>query len=100
MMQKKWFKLFIWFIATAIFFLFSAILISALGPEASENQIMQYMSGMMKAMNSLMGLSMTLEGNEGLKVLVGRSANATIPLVLLGIVGGLLVKLRRKKNAG
>lgn len=100
MMQKKWFKVFIWFIATTFFFLMSAILISALGPGASENQIMLFMSGMMQSMNSFMGLSMTLEGNDCLKLLVGKFAAVTIPLVILAILGGLLVKLGRRKNAG
>lgn len=100
MMQKTWFKIFIWFIATAFFFLAAAILISALSPAASERQVMLFMQGMMQAMEySLMSLSMTLEGNGALKELIWKSAAATIPLLLLGILFGLLVKLRRRKNA-
>ncbi|MDF2522962.1 MAG: hypothetical protein K0R31_603 [Clostridiales bacterium] len=100
MMQKPVFKVFIWFISTAFFFLATALLVSALGPEPSEQQIMQFMSGMMGAMqNSMMGLSMSLEQNGELKTFIGTASNVTVPLMLLGFLFGLLIRLRRKKDA-
>lgn len=100
MMQKPWFKIFIWFIATAFFFFASAILISALGPEPSERQVMQFMSGMMGSMqNSMMGLSMSLEHDSELKTFIGIASSITVPLISLGLLFGLLVRLRRKKGA-
>lgn len=100
MMQKPWFKIFIWVISTAFFFMASAVIISALAPEPSEKQIMSFMSGMMNAMSSsLMGLSMSLEQDTDLKSLINTAAAATIPLMLLATLFGLLLKLRRKKDA-
>lgn len=101
MMQKPWFKTFIWFIATAFFFFAAAILISALSPGPSEQQVMQFMMGMMGAMhNSMMWLSMSLEHDSDLKSLIGTASSVTIPLILLGLLFGLLVRLRRRKDAG
>jgi len=100
MMQKPLFKLFIWVISTAFFFMVSAIIISALAPEPSEKQIMSFMSGMMNAMSSsMMGLSMSLEQDTELKALINTAAAVTIPLMLLATLFGLLLKLRRKKYA-
>lgn len=101
MMQKPWFKIFIWFASTAFFFLASSVLISSLGPEPSEQQTMSFMSGMMGAMsNSMMGLSMSLEHDGELKSLIGNVSAITIPLILVAILFGLLLRLRRKKDAG
>lgn len=98
-MQKPWFKTFIWFISTSFFFFASAIIISYFSPEPSDQQIMKFMSGMMGAMHSsLMGLSMTLEHDTELKALINAAAAVTIPLVLLGFLFGLFVKLRRRKD--
>lgn len=100
MMQKPWFKTFIWFMATAFFFFASAVLISALGPDPSEKQIMSYMSGMMGAMDkSLMGLSMSLEGNGELKSLIGAASALAVPLIFSAILFGVLLRIRRKKDA-
>lgn len=101
MMQKPWFKAFIWFVTTAFFFFAAAILISALGPEPSEQQVMKFMAGMMGSMQkSMMGLSMSLEQDSELKTFIGMASSITVPLILLGVLFGLLVRLRRKKDAG
>lgn len=98
MMQKPWFKLFIWLITTSFFFLASAIIISSLIPAPNESKSMLYMSGMMNAMqNSLMGLSMSLEGDVYLTTIVKRVSDLTIPLILYSIAAALLVKLRRSQ---
>lgn len=98
MMQKPWFKLFIWLITTSFFFLASVIVISSLIPSPDESKSMLYMSGMMNAMqDSLMGLSMSLESDVYLKTIVKKVSDLTIPLVLYSIAAALLVKLRRSQ---
>ncbi|BCN29571.1 hypothetical protein [Anaeromicropila herbilytica] len=100
MMQKKWFKLFIWFISTALFFAAAGIIIATYGPNPSEQQSMSYMSGMMKAMeNSLMGLSMTIEGDTELKQILIKASSITSILIVASIIAGFYVRgYRRKKN--
>lgn len=101
MMQKKWFKVFIWFISTALFFAAASIIISTYSPEPSQQQIMAYMSGMMSAMqNSLMGLSMTLEGDTELKNIIKEVSSATITLIIASIAAGDYVRNRRRKRNG
>jgi hypothetical protein len=101
-MQKTWFKAFIWTVSTAFFFLASATVISALGPGPDEQQVMLFMSGMMNAMNnSLMGLSMTLEGDYELRRMISGAAAFTIPAILTGAAAGLYFRFKReKRNAG
>lgn len=101
MLHKTEFKLFIWFLATAFFFMASAIVISFLQPGPTESQIMQYMAGMMNASeNSLMGLSMMLEEDSILSLIIVLSASITIPLLLLSVLAGVYVRfVRRKPNA-
>lgn len=101
MMQKPWFKLFIWIVTTSFFFLASGILISALGPEPSEEQVMLFMQGMMGAMHSsLMGLSMTIEHDAKLRQIIVNASSITLPLILISIASGLYVRfIRRKSNA-
>lgn len=96
MMKKPVFKLFIWFIASSIFFLASAILISSLNPNPSSTQVMKYMSGMMAAMdNSLMGLSMSIEEDYSLKTLISAASSVTYPLIILGFLGAVFIRIRR-----
>lgn len=98
MMQKPWFKLFIWFITTSFFFLAAAVIISSLIPAPDESKSMLYMSGMMNAMDSsLMGLSMSMESDTYLKTIVKKVSDLTIPLILYSIAAALLVKLRRSQ---
>ncbi|RII31840.1 hypothetical protein D2A34_26095 [Clostridium chromiireducens] len=99
MMQKWWFKLFIWFTSTATFFLGSSILISYFNPEPSMGDIMKFMSGMMDAMdNSTMGLSMTIEHDSIMKKIIGIASNITIPLIIISALSGLMIRIRRKSN--
>lgn len=101
MMQKRWFKVFIWFVSTSIFFMASSIVISEFSPGPSEQQVMSYMSGMMNAMeNSLMGLSMTIEQDPELMKWISNSMSMTIVLVIASIVGGDYVRFNRRKNNG
>lgn len=99
MMQKKWFKVFIYFISSALFFAASGILISTYSPSPSEQQTMAYMSGMMKAMmNSLMGLSMSIESDAELRKIIYSASSVTTVLVIVAVIAGDYIRIRRKKN--
>lgn len=96
MLQKKWFKTFIWFSASAFFFLATTFIISYFNPEPSENEIMSYMSGMMSAMDgSTMGFTMSLEHDKSLNYIIAMSVKITIPLIVLALLSGLIVRIRR-----
>lgn len=98
MMQKTWFKLFIWFVTTSFFFLAAATIVSTLAPAPDESKSMLFMSGMMDAMHSsLMGLSMSIEEDIYLQAVIKKVSDLTIPLILYSIAGALLVKLRRSQ---
>ncbi|MCX7746547.1 MAG: hypothetical protein N2645_06620 [Clostridia bacterium] len=102
MMQKPWFKVVIWILATSFFFMASSILISYLSPGPTEAQSMQFMQGMMGAMhNSLMVFSMSIEEDFDLKRLIVNVSAITIPLIFIGIILGVYIRfLRGKRNAG
>jgi hypothetical protein len=98
MLQKKWFKTFIWFSASAFFFLGAAVVISYFNPNPGEKEIMNYMSGMMSAMDgSTMGFTMSLENDKSLNYIISMSAKITIPLIVLALLSGLIVRIRRTK---
>lgn len=98
MMQKKWFRLFIWFVSTALFFAASSIVIATYSADPTEQQIMAYMSGMMKAMEiSLMGLSMTIEGDMILKKVILQVSSSLSVLTVLGIIGGVYIRRTRRR---
>lgn len=99
MLQKPWFKIFIWFTTSAFFFLGATIIISFLNPNPSQKDISNYMMGMMTSMDSTMGLSMTLEGDGFLKHVILISSKLTIPLITISILCGILVKVRRSRHA-
>lgn len=100
MMQKPWFKVFIWFTATAFFYLAAVIVISELGPAPDEQKNMLFMMGMMGAMhNSLMGFSMSLEGDASLAEIIRRVSELTVPIIVLSAAGALFVRVRRR-NVG
>lgn len=97
MLQKPWFKLFIWFLTTFFFFLALATLISLWKPGPSESEVMRYMSGMMGAMeSSLMGVMMSIESNSTLRtILIWTIATFPLGLVLSIIIGFIL----RRRNS-
>lgn len=101
MLEKRWFKFFIWFVSTSFFFIASSIIISEVSPEPSEQQVIAYMSGMMEAMeSSLLGLSMTIEQDEELKQWIINATSMTTVLIIISIVAGDYVRFSRKKNNG
>ncbi len=96
MLQKKWFKTFIWFSASAFFFLGATVLISYFNPTPSEKEIMSYMSGMMSAMDgSTMGFTMSLKNDISLNYIMYLSAKIAIPLIIFAILSSLIIKIRR-----
>jgi hypothetical protein len=95
MLQKRWFKIFIWFTTSAFFFLSATIIISFFNPGPSQKDISSFMMGMMSSMDSTMGLSMSLEGDSFLKHVILLSSKLTIPLISIGFFCGVLVKIRR-----
>jgi len=97
MLQKPWYKIFVWFISTSFFFIASATLIAIFNPPPSEEQVMQFMMGMMGAMhNSLMGLSMAIEEDRFLNFMLELSSFLITPLIILSILGGFFVRRIRK----
>ncbi len=102
MMQMRWFKMFIWIMATSFFFMLSSTIISYLSPGPTEQQVMMFMQGMMGAMhNSLMGLSMSIEEDFDLKHLIANASAITIPLIFISIILGLYIRyLRGRRNSG
>ncbi len=99
MLQKPWFKIFVWFLASFFFFLAAATVISFLKPGPSESEVMNYMSGMMGAMEkSVMGIMMGIEGNGLIKTILIWSF-AGFPLaVVLSIIAGFLLRKRNSED--
>lgn len=95
MLQKPWFKIFVWFLTTFFFFLSSATIISLFRPGPSESDVMNYMTGMMGAMeNSIMGAMMGSEGNSTLQTIL-RLTIGTFPFaIVLSIIVGLILRKR------
>lgn len=95
MLQKPWGKLFIWFMAIFFFFLTSVVIISIFKPGPSEAEVMQFMAGMMSAMdNSMMGVAMNMESDGSLNAIMGFTAISAIPIILISIVIGLLIRFK------
>ncbi|MCX7922264.1 MAG: hypothetical protein N3B21_09680 [Clostridia bacterium] len=101
MLQKTWVKLFIWFMAIFFFFLAAGVVISALKPGPSENEAMNFMMGMMSAMDSsMMGVAMNIENDNALQAVIALSTSIALPIMLVSIVAGVGIRLwqRRDRN--
>lgn len=97
MLQKPWFKLFIWFMAIFFFFLTSGVIISIFKPGPSEAEVMQFMMGMMSAMdNSMMGVAMNMESDGSLNAIMGLTAVIAVPIIIVSIVIGFLIRLKNQ----
>lgn len=97
MLQKPWFKAFIWFLAIVFFFLASGVLISILKPGPTENEVMQFMMGMMSAMdNSMMGISMSLEKESSLAGIIAIASAISAPVIVISILFGVIIRLRNQ----
>jgi hypothetical protein len=99
MLQKPWFKIFVWFLATLFFFLASATSISLLKPGPSESEVMNYMAGMMGAMeNSIMGVMMGIESDSTLKTILIWTIT-TLPLgIIFSIIIGFIIRKRNSED--
>lgn len=99
MLQKPWFKIFIWFLATFFFFLASGVVISMFRPGPSENEVMRFMSGMMGAMDgSMMGVMMNIEQNSVLRSIIALSLSIMVPMIIIGAFGGFLIRFIQKEE--
>lgn len=101
MLQKPWFKVFVWFISSFFFFLASAVVISIFKPGPSEAESMKFMAGMMGAMeNSIMGVMMQVEQNYVLKNIILISAKWMTSIIIISIILGIIIRVMqgRTKN--
>ena len=97
MMQKWWFKLFIWICATAFFFSAAAVIISILNPGPNESQVSGFMGGMMGAMHGgTMGYSATIEEDELIQSIISIVSDLSIPLILSFILLAFNIRLWRR----
>lgn len=93
MMQKPWFKAFVWFMSIFMFFLSATVLISIFKPGPSESEVMRFMEAMMHAMeSSVMGAAMGIEHNAVLQKALSFSAYVALPVIVIGVIGGLAVR--------
>lgn len=96
MIQKPWFKVFVWFLATFFFFMASGVILSMFKPGPSEMDVMKFMSGMMGAMeNSIMGVTMGAEGNGTISRILAFSYFMLIPTLAVSIVIGFVIRFMR-----
>jgi hypothetical protein len=101
MMQKPWFKVFIWFMATFFFFLAAGVVISVFRPGPSESEVMKFMMGMMSAMDSsMMGVAMSIENDGTLRSIIALANSIALPVIIISIFAGFGIKLwqQRDKN--
>lgn len=99
MLQKPWFKVFIWFMATFFFFLASAVIISIFKPGPSEAEVMQFMMSMMQAMEgTLMGVSMTLEKSAQMQSIMAFVRWITLPVIVVSIIAGVAIRISQRRD--
>ncbi|KXG78003.1 hypothetical protein [Thermotalea metallivorans] len=99
MLQKPWIKIFIWFMATFFFFLASGVIISIFKPGPTESEVMQFMMGMMAAMDqSMMGVAMNIEHHGVLQEVIVLSTKFMIPLILISTAAGFVIRYVQRRN--
>jgi TctA family transporter len=99
MVQKPWFKIFVWFMATFFFFLASVVIISMFRPGPSETDVMRFMSGMMAAMeNSIMGIAMSVESNRTFSRILTFSYFMLTPIIAISIVIGFVIRFMQRRG--
>lgn len=100
MLQKKWFKIFIWFMTTFFFFLAAGVIISVFRPGPSESDVMKFMMGMMSSMNSMMGIAMSIESDSSLREIIAFSNYIALPVILISTFTGIVIRfwLQGDKN--
>jgi hypothetical protein len=99
MVQKPWFKIFVWFMATFFFFLASAVIISMFRPGPSETDVMKFMSGMMGAMeNSIMGVAMSIESNSTFSRILAFSYFMLTPIIVISVIAGFIIRFMQRRG--
>jgi hypothetical protein len=99
MVQKPWFKVFIWFLATFFFYLASGVIISIFKPGPSESEVMSYMSGMMGAMeNSIMGIMMGIEESNSFRSILLWTLSTFPLIIILSVITGICLRKRDGVN--
>lgn len=99
MVQKPWFKTFIWFLATFFFFLASSVIISVLKPGPSESEVMTYMSAMMSAMDgSIMGVMMAMENSRLLQYFFLLTLTTFPFIIVLSLIFGFVLRKRNREE--
>ena len=99
MMQKPWFKVFIWFMATFFFFLAAGVAISVFRPGPSETEVMKFMAGMMSAMDqSMMGAAMNMESDAALRQVIATANSIALPVIIIGIFAGVGIRLWQRRD--
>ncbi len=100
MLQKPWFKVFVWFMAIFFFFLAAGVVISILKPGPSEAEVMRFMMGMMNAMdNSMMGVIMNMEGRGMVASVIALSSRIAVPVMIVSLLMGFGVRLMQRRDA-
>ncbi|MEW9122351.1 MAG: hypothetical protein AB2421_06510 [Thermotaleaceae bacterium] len=96
MVNKPWFKVFLWFLTTFFFFMASGVILSIFKPGASEMDVMRFMSGMMGAMEtSIMGVTMGAEDNGTIRMILSLSYFMLTPIIAVSIVIGFTIRFMR-----
>ena len=99
MLQKPWFKVFVWFMATFFFFLASTVIISIFRPGPSETEVMQFMMSMMNAMDrSLMGVIMNMEQSAQMQSIMSFVSLITLPIIVVSIIAGVIIRISQRRD--
>jgi hypothetical protein len=99
MVQKPWFKVMTWFLATFFFYMASGVIISVFKPAPSEMDVMKFMSGMMGAMqNSIMGVSMGVGSTGPLRDILAYSYYMFAPILTISVIAGFAIRFMRRSG--
>ena len=99
MVQKLWFKILTWFLATFFFFMASGVIISMFRPGPTEMDVMKFMSAMMGAMeNSIMGVTMGVENNSSIGKILALSYFMLTPTLAVSIIAGFTIRFMRRSG--
>lgn len=99
MVQKPWFKTFIWFLASSFFFLASGVIISVFKPGPSQSEVMKYMSAMMSAMDSsIMGVMMAMENSRFLQNFFLFTISSFPFIIIISLIAGFMLRKRSRER--
>ncbi|HYE84475.1 MAG TPA: hypothetical protein VEG39_20220 [Clostridia bacterium] len=99
MLQKPWFKVFVWFMATFFFFLASGVVISIFRPGPSEAEAMQFMMSMMNAMDkSMMGVIMNIAHSTLMQSIISFVAIGTFPIIVVSVIAGVIIRIAQRRS--